>query len=65
MYLVQFGLYRIHNIVVGRIKLDTTFPTRLLVQTQRHDVKRLQTLRETFEMGRGSGAEVGCTFHMQ
>jgi hypothetical protein len=47
MYLVQLGLYQIHNIVVDRIKLDITFYTRLLVQTQRRDVKRLQTLEGT------------------
>jgi hypothetical protein len=41
IYLVRVGL----RIVVGRIKLDTAFYTRLLVQTQRRAVKRLQTLR--------------------
>jgi hypothetical protein len=48
IYLVRVGLYRIyqiHNIVVGRIKLNIAFYACLLVQTQTHAVKRLQTLR--------------------
>ena len=55
IYLVRVGLYRIHDIVIGRLKLDIAFYTRLLVQTQRRAVKRLQTLRvslSTLELSR-------------